>query len=207
MDFCKIMEQQSILTKKEFCYFFTKIKDGPSVYAWSPSSLRRRICPPPGVPPELVLLSTFIELPKFTPHSISDKRMMVLWLRFLTEINANTQEIPSDLLRDPEIGKAVEELKISGFTDAELRAYDKFWDSVSVERTLLDDRYQKGKEEGIAEGMEKGRAEGMEKGMSQRSLEIARKMLAKGLDDTTIIEMTGLSLDEIRLLKSQMNKI
>ena len=102
---------------------------------------------------------------------------------------------------------SVEELEISGFTDAELRAYDKFWDSVSVERTLLDDRYQKGKEEGIAEGMEKGRAEGMEKGMSQRSLKIARKMLAKGLDDTTIIEMTGLSLDEIRLLKSQMNKI
>ena len=29
---------------------------------------------------------TFIELPKFTPHSIADKRMMVLWLRFLTEI-------------------------------------------------------------------------------------------------------------------------
>ena len=144
---------------------------------------------------------TFIELPKFTPHSITDKRMMVLWLRFLTEINSNTQKIPADLLNDPEIGKAVEELEISGFTDAELRVYDKFWDSVSVERTLLDDRYQKGKEEGIAEGMEKGRAEGMEKGMSQRSLEIARKMLAKGLDDTTIMEMTGLSLDEIRLLK------
>ena len=158
---------------------------------------------------------TFIELPKFTPHSIADKRMMVLWLRFLTEINSNTKDIPADLLNDPEIGKAVEELEISGFTDAELRAYDKFWDSVSVERTLLDDRYQKGKEEGIAEGMEKGRAEGiekgraegMEKGMSQRSLEIARKMLAKDLDDTTIMEMTGLSLDEIRLLKSQMNKI
>ena len=141
--------------------------------------------------------------------------MMVLWLRFLTEINSNTKDIPADLLNDPEIGKAVEELEISGFTDAELRAYDKFWDSVSVERTLLDDRYQKGKEEGIAEGMEKGRAEGMEKGraegmekgLSQRSLEIARKMLAKGLDDTTIMEMTGLSLDEIRLLKSQMNKI
>ena len=41
---------------------------------------------------------TFIELPKFTPHSIADKRMMVLWLRFLTEINSNTKDIPSDLL-------------------------------------------------------------------------------------------------------------
>ena len=132
---------------------------------------------------------TFIELPKFTPHSIADKRMMVLWLRFLTEINSNTKEIPSDLLNDPEIGKAVEDLEVSGFTDAELRAYDKFWDSVSVERTLLDDRYQKGMEKGI------------EKGMNQRSLEIARKMLAKGMDETSVMDMTGLTAEEIK----QMN--
>ena len=131
---------------------------------------------------------TFIELPKFTPHSIADKRMMVLWLRFLTEINSNTKDIPSDLLNDPEIGKAVEELEISGFTDAELRAYDKFWDSVSVERTLLDDRYQKGKEEG----------------MNQRSLEIAKKMLANGMDDASIMDMTGLTAEEIKLLKAEM---
>ena len=31
----------------------------------------------------------------------------------LTEINSNTQEIPADLLNNPEIEKAVEELKIS----------------------------------------------------------------------------------------------
>lgn len=143
---------------------------------------------------------TFIELPKFTPHSIADKRMMVLWLRFLTEINANTKEIPADLLNDPEIGKAVEELEISGFTDAELRAYDKFWDSVSVERTLLDDRYQKGKEE----GMEEGRAEGRAEGMNLRSLEIAKKMLAKGMDEATVMEMTGLTAEEMKLLKAKV---
>ena len=140
---------------------------------------------------------TFIELPKFTPHSITDKRMMVLWLRFLTEINEETKEVPSDLLNDPEIGKAVEELEISGFTDAELRAYDKFWDSVSVERTLLDDRYQKGKEEGRAEGKEEGRAEGM----SQRSLEIARNLLSLGLPVDQITQATGLTEEEIELLK------
>ena len=79
---------------------------------------------------------------------------------------------------------SVEELEISGFTDAELRAYDKFWDSVSVERTLLDDRYQKGREEG----------------MNQRSLEIARNMLAKGMDASTVLEITGLSMEEIQQL-------
>jgi len=104
------------------------------------------------------------------------------------------------LLNDPEIGKAVEELEISGFSDAELRAYDKFWDSVSVERTLIDDSYQKGKEEGKEEGI----AEGMEKGMNQRSLEIARKMLAKGIDEVSIMDMTGLTAEEIKLLKAEM---
>ena len=102
-----------------------------------------------------------------------------------------------------------EELEISGFTDAELRAYDKFWDSVSVERTLLDDRYQKGKEEGRAEGKEEGRAEGKEEGraegraegMSQRSLEIARNLLSLGLPVDQIIQATGLTEEEIELLK------
>ena len=128
---------------------------------------------------------TFIELPKFTPHSIADKRMMVLWLRFLTEINSNTKEVPADLLNDPEIGKAVEELEISGFSDAELWAYDKFWDSVSVERTLIDDSYKKG----------------IEKSMNQRSLEIARKMLAQGMDEAMVMDMTGLTAEEIKQMK------
>ena len=105
-----------------------------------------------------------------------------------------------ELIQQQQYLSTTEELEISGFTDAELRAYDKFWDSVSVERTLLDDRYQKGMEE----GMEKGRAEGIEEGMSQRSLEIARKMLAKGMDEASIMDMTGLTAEEIKLLKAEM---
>ena len=91
-------------------------------------------------------------------------------------------------------------MEISGFTDAELRAYDKFWDSVSVERTLLDDRYQKGKEE----GMEEGRAEGRAEGMNLRSLEIAKKMLAKGMDEATVMDVTGLTAEEMKLLKAKV---
>ena len=93
-----------------------------------------------------------------------------------------------ELIQQQQYLPTTEELEISGFTDAELRAYDKFWDSVSVERTLLDDRYQKG----------------MEEGMSQRSLEIARKMLAKGMDEASIMDMTGLMAEDIKLLKAEM---
>ena len=113
-----------------------------------------------------------------------------------------------ELIQQQQYLPTTEELEISGFTDAELRAYDKFWDSVSVERTLLDDRYQKGMEEGMekgrAEGKEEGRAEGIEEGMNLRSLEIARKMLAKGMDEASIMDMTGLTAEEIKLLKAEM---
>nr|WP_294715898.1 hypothetical protein [Prevotella sp.] len=98
-----------------------------------------------------------------------------------------------ELIQQQQYLPTTEELEISGFTDAELRAYDKFWDSVSVERTLLDDRYQKGKEE--------GRAEGRAEGMSQRSLEIARNLLSLGLPVDQIIQATGLTEEEIELLK------
>ena len=124
--------------------------------------------------------------------------MMVLWLRFLTEINSNTKDIPADLLNDPEIGKAVEKLEISGFSDAELRAYDKFWDSVSVERTLIDDSYQKGKEKGIAEGMEKGRAEGKH----EANTETAQRLLAMGLSAEQVAKATQLSLEIIKNLSN-----
>ena len=123
-------------------------------------------------------------------------------------LNALQSLNEDELIQQEQYLPTTEELEISGFTDAELWAYDKFWDSVSVERTLIDDSYQKGKEEGMekgrAEGKEEGRAEGIEEGMSQRSLEIARKMLAKGMDEASIMDMTGLTAEEIKLQKAEM---
>ena len=114
---------------------------------------------------------------------------MMLWLRFLTEIDEDTQEIPSELLNDSEIGKAIEELEIFDFTDVELRVYDKFWDSVSVERTLLDDSYQKGLEEGRKEAE------------LNKVLQIARNLLNLGLSISEIIEVTDLAQEQIEHLK------
>ena len=100
-------------------------------------------------------------------------------------LNALQSLNEDELIQQEQYLPTTEELEISGFTDAELRAYDKFWDSVSVERTLIDDSYQKG----------------IEKGMNQRSLEIARKMLAKGMDEASVMDMTGLTAEEIKQMK------
>ena len=99
-----------------------------------------------------------------------------------------------ELIRQQQYLPTTEELEISGFTDAELRAYDKFWDSVSVERTLLDDRYQKGMEE----GMEKGRAEGKH----EANTETAQRLLAMGLSAEQVAKATQLSLEIIKNLSN-----
>ena len=140
---------------------------------------------------------TFIELPKFKPQTIKEKKMAVLWLKFLTEIDSNTKDVPADLLGSPEIRKALDELEISAFNDEELRTYEKFWDVVSSERTLLEGKY----EEGIAEGMAKGRAEGMAEGIAKEKMEIAKRMLQNGMTPEAVANITGLAQEEIEDLE------
>jgi len=78
----------------------------------------------------------FVELPKFKAQTLREKKMQVLWLRFLTEINAQTQEAPAELLENPEVSEALKIVEIAAYTPAEMRAYDKFWDNVSIAKTL-----------------------------------------------------------------------
>ena len=78
----------------------------------------------------------FVELPKFTPHTFTEKKMQVLWLRYLTEIDEKTKMIPAELLANPEIAKAVSEIEESAYTEEELFYYEDFWDAVSIEKTL-----------------------------------------------------------------------
>ena len=143
---------------------------------------------------------TFIELPKFKPQSMLEKRMAVLWLRFLTEIDSTTEEVPAELAENPDINKALEELKVTAFTEEELRAYDKFWDSVMVEKTLQYDSFHKGKAEGIAEGIEKGKEEGIAEGDTNRGLADAKRFLDMGLSPEQVAQGTQLPLDTILTL-------
>ena len=98
--------------------------------------------------------------------------------------------------------KQVEERYIS--FEASKMAYRDIKNSIdTAKREGKEEGLAEGMEKGLAEGMEKGMAEGMEKGMNQRSLEIARKMLANGMDAATVMEITGLSAEEILLLKRE----
>ena len=58
----------------------------------------------------------------------------------------------------------------------------------------LEDFYNDGVEEGKSIGKEEGRTEGKAEGKA----EIARAMLAKGMDMEVISELTGISIGELK---------
>ena len=139
------------------------------------------------------------------------------WLYALKNLYKLTQRPKA--LCDKVFDRLFEEAEIARFTPQEQREYEASKMAYRDIKNSIDTAKREGKEEGLAEGMErglaegmerglaegmeKGMAEGMEKGMNQRSQEIARKMLANGMDAVTVMEITGLSAEEILLLKRE----
>ena len=78
------------------------------------------------------------------------------------------------------------------YTPQELREYE----ASKIAYRDIKNSVDTAKREGIAEGMEKG--------MEKKRLEIAKKMLTKGMDETTVMEITGLSAEMIQQLKAEM---
>ena len=95
----------------------------------------------------------------------------------------------------------MKQVDFPNFTPQEQREYEASKMAYRDIKNSIDTAKREGKEEGLAVGMEKGLAEGMERGMTQRSLEIARKMLANGMDTATVMIITGLSESQLQQLK------
>ena len=148
----------------------------------------------------------FVELPKFTPHTMGEKRMQVLWLRYLTEIDGYMETVPQELLDNPEINKAMEVVEESAYTPEQLLGYDKFWDIIRTENTLYNSGVRQGLEKGMERGREEGRLEGRKEGMELGVLKgrkeglkkTARNLKSMGLGIADIQKATGLSEEEIR---------
>ena len=138
----------------------------------------------------------FVELPKFKPTTLTEKRMYVLWLRFLTEINESTITAPEELAEQPQISKAISIVEKSAYTDEQLDGYDRYRDIIWRERTLVSESHREGFAEGVEEGIQKERQRS-EKAMKEEKLAIARSLKQMDMSDADIAKATGLSAEEI----------
>ena len=151
----------------------------------------------------------FIELPKFPVQSSAEKKLRLLWLRFLRDIDEKTIHVAQELLDIPEIAQAVELAEESAYTPGELNLYESYWDQVSREKTLLSGKYAeglvigeaKGVEKGLKKGLKQGIEQGIEQGLEQGIKKIALIMLNNNEPLEKISQFTGLSQEELLVLK------
>lgn len=126
------------------------------------------------------------------------------WVQYLKEgvISPDTQA--------PGLGEARKKLSYYSMTKQERMAYDEHLNNIAIELGIVDaakleglmEGHKEGHKEGLAKGREEGLAEGRAEGEMNKGLEIARQMKAEGLPLEMIARCTGLSMEQIKDLKS-----
>ena len=131
------------------------------------------------------LMFKYVEVGRFDKTdeeltSLSDKWMYVLK-------NLSRLDNRPAALREKIFSKLFAAASVARFTPTEVREYE---DSLKAYRDIKN-------------SLDTAKEEGREEGREQRNIEIAKKMLAAGMDIDIIINMTDLSKDEIEKLTIQ----
>ena len=141
----------------------------------------------------------YIELEKFRKQNpdMQDERNQ--WLAFidmergdLLEMAKKENKEIKDAVKDYEVLTGDEEIK--RLTEVRLM-------SELEEQSALATARAKGTEEGLKQGKEEGLKQGKEEGLKQGKEEIAKKLLEMNLPLKQIIEVTGLSKEEIEKIE------
>ena len=156
----------------------------------------------------------YLTLPNFTKTEDELETLQDKWF-FLFRHLHELEEIPPRL-REKVFLSLFEKASIARFQPEERQAYESslkyYRDLKNVIDTAWDEGHEEGVEKGRAEGIEKGRAEGIEKGREE-GIETGREqekhlmvlnMLAAGLPDEQIINITQISQAVIDQLKKQI---
>jgi predicted transposase/invertase (TIGR01784 family) len=153
----------------------------------------------------------FVELQKFKSLNFTGKKLQVLWLKFLTEIDENTVVVPKELQNEENIKQALDCLQESAFSTEELEYYEKYWDTVRVEKTAISEAIEKEQKKQALlelqieeERHQKEAALAKEKEAREKEKEamfkLAKKMKKYSEPLEEIVKETGLSKDEIEKL-------
>lgn len=150
----------------------------------------------------------FVELPKFRKSLEDLETLADVWLYFMKN-TPFLEEVPDRLRRVSEVDQALEvsnrfgmspeDLEIAEAEEEFFRKHGGFWE-VALEKGLeqgLAQGLEQGIQQGLAQGIEQGIQQGITQGETNKALEIARRLLAQGLDASTIAQATGLTVAAI----------
>ena len=140
----------------------------------------------------------YVEIAKFDKTEDELVTLYDKWLYVLKNLSRLDKRPAA--LKEKIFSKLFGEAEIAKFTPTELKEYEDSLKAYRDVKNSIDTALEKGREEGRAEGRAEGRVEGREEGKNLKAIQIAKKMLAAGMDIDTIINMTDLSKSEIEKL-------
>jgi predicted transposase/invertase (TIGR01784 family) len=152
---------------------------------------------------------TFIYLvqPRFNKTSEQLVTLQDKWLYVFKHLH-ELDTIPS-ALNEEIFHRTFAIAQLSQFSSEERKAYEdsiKYYqdlkNSVDTARTegCLREGIELGKQAGRFEGMQEGMEKGTQLGIDREKREVAKRMLAKGLEASLVAELTGLNLKDVRCL-------
>ena len=149
-----------------------------------------------------VLELVIIELPKYMKYAKKEKRENLnLWLDFFKnpEVIKMPNENDSENIKETKeaIKKAKDELEKISKNEHERYLAELREKYIRDQFAVQEYGYIKGKEDGKEEGKKEGRKEGAK----EQSIKIAKKMLEKNEDIAYIMEITGLTEEQIKDIK------
>lgn len=160
----------------------------------------------------------FIEMPRFTKKEDELKNHFEKWLYFLKNLE-DFDSIPA-ILKEPVFEKGFHIAEIANYTQQELDEYEESLKTYRDLKGVLDTSFEEGLKEGEQIGLEKGEQIGLEKGeqiglekgeqiglakgLKKKAIETAKKMLPKGYPVEDIMELTGLTAQEIEAIRKEL---
>ena len=151
----------------------------------------------------------YVEIAKFDKSVDELETTFEKWLYVLK--NLSRLENQPQSLRDKIFDRLFTQAEIAKFTPRELREYEDSRKAYRDLKNCLDTAKKEGLEEGEKKGLKKGleqgraegRAEGIAEGVKTNSIAVAMKMKALGMDDATIMKVSGLSATDLAELKNE----
>lgn len=141
---------------------------------------------------------TFMQLPLFDKEAEECDNQFERWIYVLKNMETLTR-LP--WAAKSAVFQRLEQIAdVASLTRQERMKYDeglrKYRDTLSVLEGAREDGWAEGRAAGHAEGHAEGRAEGIK----EEKLETAKRLLSAGVDVSTIVLATGLTVDEVKRL-------
>ncbi len=144
------------------------------------------------------LTFVYLEMPHFIKKMNELETRLDKWLYFIKHLE-DFESIP-EIFKDTIFVEAFTKAEIAKFSPEERDSYEQSLKTFRDNKAIMDYAIDSSFDEGKIEGKTEGKIEGKVEGKIEEKAEIAKKLRDKGMPIDFIIEMTGLSEEEINNL-------